>query len=459
MKKKIISSLIMITLAAAAMSLGTMAWFTYESDSIANTFTAGTVLIQADETITPPAYMVENWNPGDCTEKEYTIINMGTKAAYIRAVITGSWYNQDGTPFFPDPDLDVVYWGFCDLDMGSQVSGEGNSAQGWIRDGNTWYYEHPLPGTYSGASETERQAVLCLRVCLDGLNTDNQYQGKVFKLSAVFQAVQSSNEAVNQVWPENPYVSSIDENIQDFSMAVFVDDTIRVNGSTKIIGNIATNSTAQNSVSLNFQNDVIVGNVFIGPGGDPENVINVPGSGRTIDDAITGSVFTLDSKRTYNLPAYPTDLPALGNLTVNSSNYTIENDSYYSSINITGNSTLYINTGNTDRIIRVGSLSIAGHIVLQGSGRLLLYVDNFNQVTQTININAAGTASRLIMYVQGNSVNFGSGNTVFRGGLYAPNADVKLLGSSRIMGALIAKSLEAGAADKAAVSFESINLN
>lgn len=431
-------------MAVVSITGATLAWFTAESSPVTNEFTAGTVIITADETVSPPEHIVDNWNPGDCTEKEYTVINSGTKSIFMRVKLSGSWYNPDGTPFNPEPDLDVVTWGFCD----------DRPDQPWIRDGNTWYYEHILPGTHSGATLEERQAVLCLKICLDGPKTDNQYQGKVFILSAVFEAVQSSHGAVDQVWPDNPYSFN---NPTLFHQAVFVNEDIKIDGSSRIEGTIGTNSVGENSIELGWSS-FIDGDVYIGPGGDKNSVIVKPGQ-RTFGDLISGEIMELDTTRYYQLPDFPAGLPNRGVLTVGlwpHSDYHLESDAYYESLTIQSNGTLTIDTGTSHRVVRIGSFAPQqGHIVLEGSGRLLLYVDNFNDAGN-IYINEAGPAGRLVMYVKDNSVNMGSGSSVFRGGLLAPDARVKLLGSSKIIGALVADSLDAGAGERVAVQFESV---
>lgn len=77
---------------------------------------------------------------------------------------------------------------------------------GWVlgTDGY-WYYTQSIPGTYSGATETMRRLIFSARVCLDGPSTGNIYQGQIFNLAAEFEAVQSSNSAIDTVWPDNPF--------------------------------------------------------------------------------------------------------------------------------------------------------------------------------------------------------------------------------------------------------------
>lgn len=195
MKRNIIVSILIIAVSATLIGGATMAWFTDVADPIENTFTAGTVEIDADETIYPNPDMVANWNPGDEAEKEFTIVNTGTKRIYLRGILTGQWYNQDGTVFTPDPaDLEVVTWTFYDNE----------TAANWTRVGDTWYYNEPINGTYTSQDAASRTVKLHLKVKLDGPTTGNQYQGKVFKLTTVFESIQSSNGAVD-TWAGHPY--------------------------------------------------------------------------------------------------------------------------------------------------------------------------------------------------------------------------------------------------------------
>jgi predicted ribosomally synthesized peptide with SipW-like signal peptide len=68
-----------------------------------------------------------------------------------------------------------------------------------------YYYTNPIAGTYSGASLEDRTVIFNSKVCLDGALTGNEYQGKVFSMTTFFEAIQSSNNAINDAWPENPF--------------------------------------------------------------------------------------------------------------------------------------------------------------------------------------------------------------------------------------------------------------
>jgi len=130
----------------------------------------------------------DNWNPGDCNESLYTIINTGSKRINLRGEVTGSWYeydeeSNDWISWTPDPDDNVV------------TISPADSSSGWVQQGGYFYYEPSIPGTYDGTPVEERTVGLKLKVCLAGEETDNQYQGKRYILRATFEAIQASNGA------------------------------------------------------------------------------------------------------------------------------------------------------------------------------------------------------------------------------------------------------------------------
>jgi len=81
-----------------------------------------------------------------------------------------------------------------------------NPGDDWVlgTDGY-WYYKYPVAGSYTESDLAARTIKLTGRVCLNGEGTDNRYQGKLFLLTSFFEAVQSSNGAINDVWPHNPF--------------------------------------------------------------------------------------------------------------------------------------------------------------------------------------------------------------------------------------------------------------
>lgn len=167
MKKKLLTSLLIIGLAGAAIVGGTLAWFTAEKTVGDNVFTAGTVKISANEEITSGAESMGRWNPGDSVVKEFTIKNEGTKTIALRGIIDGKWN------FTPEGEDAAVV--------------EDISSPAWTKNGDGNYY-------YDGTIAAGGTVKLVLKVSFDGGLADNQYQGKIYTLSAKFQAIQASHQ-------------------------------------------------------------------------------------------------------------------------------------------------------------------------------------------------------------------------------------------------------------------------
>lgn len=187
MNKKIILSVFVILFVVAASLGATMAWFTDESDPIENVFTAGTVIIEADEEITSGSETMDNWNPGDCATKEFTIKNNGSKRIALRGIIETGWYEYNE---------ETEAWEEWAPDGADAVTVTLEPAgQSWTEDPTdpgVWYYNGTIDGKAEGQDAPE--VTLTLEVCLDGPEADNQYQGKRFILSAKFQAIQASHD-------------------------------------------------------------------------------------------------------------------------------------------------------------------------------------------------------------------------------------------------------------------------
>jgi predicted ribosomally synthesized peptide with SipW-like signal peptide len=68
-----------------------------------------------------------------------------------------------------------------------------------------YYYMNAIPGTYTASAIEARTIWFDNIVKLNGALTDNEYQGKVFTMDVKFEAVQSSHNAMREVWPGSPY--------------------------------------------------------------------------------------------------------------------------------------------------------------------------------------------------------------------------------------------------------------
>ncbi len=193
MNRKVMMSVLVILMATAAVAGATMAWFTDTATVEPNTFVAGTLKIRANEVFNWADQTRPNWNPGDCDQKEITLEVTGTKSVYLRARITETWTMVGAsTVTYTRRNAPNITW---------KVNG-----QPWNHDGawqlitidgvDYWFYKGPVDAKLASGA----QLLVLSEVCLDGAATGNDYQGATYTLAISFEAVQTTNQAVNDVW-------------------------------------------------------------------------------------------------------------------------------------------------------------------------------------------------------------------------------------------------------------------
>jgi type II secretory pathway pseudopilin PulG len=280
--------------------------------------------------------------------------------------------------------------------------------------------------------------------------------------------------------------------LPEFDLALFCNNGIDfgTSGSSQIVGDAGTNSIAKDAVV--FPWSASVGNLYIGPGGDPSKVVkatNPSGNYQKIENLADVRVYPLPI-----FPDFPNDLPPRGTLSTESVLGFISEDGYYDKIQI--KRPLTINVGNGIRKIRVKNLVYGSSggipltdwsstIIIEGTGVLELYVeDGFNINSASLNYggdpgqvmiyyngdnNASITGSAAVCacffsysstasftvanggdgsysgfkgvaFINGKSVTISGNNEADVSVIYAPNAKVSVLGSGRIKGAVVAES-------------------
>lgn len=258
-----------------------------------------------------------------------------------------------------------------------------------------------------------------------------------------------------------------------FDAALFGLDRVSIdNPPDEIIGDICTNSIFDNSISLHHNAlDKIKGIIKVGPGPgvEPSNVIDIKHG--SLDKIETGN---MDRIIDYPVPLFP-DFPILEDKVI-TSGY-ILSDGYYNNIEV--DKTLVIDIGNAgeERNIRVGNLKVKGNIVLEGEGKLNLYVDHSLDIKG--DINKGGRVEALMVYYKGqetkidgefygsifalsdirfsgnvimvgNIISSGNievsctGNSYIKGNIYAPNTTIEFKGNTDIIGSVVAKEIEFG---------------
>ena len=202
LKSRMMLSILIIALVAAVIGGGTMAWFTAKAE-VANTFTAGTVMISAEETSVVPGTM-DNVNPGDCYEKTLEIVNTGSKGIRVRMQLEEEWtfdwdWLYDNYEELCFTTLGEMTWAEFKEYVKGLESPTTITLEGWEEIGDYWYFVGDIvePGgkeVDGGWFEAQ------INACFDGPSMGNVFQGATYVLNAKIEAVQASNFAPYYQW-------------------------------------------------------------------------------------------------------------------------------------------------------------------------------------------------------------------------------------------------------------------
>jgi hypothetical protein len=186
-----------------------------------------------------------------------------------------------------------------------------------------------------------------------------------------------------------------------FRLALFSHGNIVISGNSTIIGGVGTNAA---TVQIS---------------GNPN---------------ISGGIHT-----SMNLPmpsvVLPSNLLLREDLDISNTDVaTINTSGKYNVIDVKG--TLRFDLSAGDLLIQVNTLSMnSGTIETVGNGRLYLFVNGNLALSGNDRINEA-RSRHMVMFVTGSSISI-SGNAVFAGGLYAPNASLAISGGGNFTGGLM----------------------
>lgn len=226
-----------------------------------------------------------------------------------------------------------------------------------------------------------------------------------------------------------------------------LDTVLFSNGRLEIIsgtveGDLVTNTTAHNSVIIG-DSGTIKGDLLIGPGADPEKVIKMPDWRRGRNDVVTGTTGVSTDTRAYpqvTMPPLPTDLPPRAAFYAGwdpSPPYRINEDGYYPEIVVL--SELRVNVGSGERRLRVGKLALrdSSKLILEGSGKLILFVEDEFVITGSSTLNASSHHERAFVYYYGKPSISLKGNVRMHGSVQAQQANVEIDGSGKLTGHII----------------------
>ena len=235
-----------------------------------------------------------------------------------------------------------------------------------------------------------------------------------------------------------------------FDIAIYADELISLKSGSTIDGynytspnetlRIGTNSTLPSSISTKV-GVTICGDVFVGPGGDPDIVID-----SKYDTVITGETYALDEPLQIPMVAVPQhlqDLPSTGTITTST---TLTGPTKCDNINlkdgkiltIDGPVDLYCNGNFT---LDVLSCLVIVDPTINPDAYLNLYVNGDFMVKNSSSVsNTSHDPRKLKIYGLDNCKNIQFLiDSVFYGGIYAPTASVTLHNSVEMYGAVIAR--------------------
>ncbi len=173
--------------------------------------------------------------------------------------------------------------------------------------------------------------------------------------------------------------------------------------------------------------------------GDAESAGSISGE---VPGDIDGNVKPY-STRVYESPIMPdvSGLPNHGVLSVgNHSTDTVSDSGVYSQINVNNHGTLYIDSGGAgdELVIVVGSIDIKGKIEVQGTGTVMMFVQDGG----SIRTPGSEMGVLLMVLADGSSLTVQTPGTHFHGYIYGPNAVLKNAAHSRIVGSVIVGALD-----------------
>ncbi len=203
---------------------------------------------------------------------------------------------------------------------------------------------------------------------------------------------------------------------------------------------VAIGTLSTQSGSIDIVNDAVVeGDVYVGPGGNPDKVIKAKNP-----NAIKGEVFTMQTP--YYLPSIsaPGYVASRGSLRGNSITLGTSDSGKYTDISINNNGKLEINGDLVLHITGDIELKNGAEVKVNDGATLKLYVDGDIEGKNSAGIKTQSKIPGDVeIYGTGNHQSFELKNSGdLYGVIYAPQADVILHNGGNAYGSFITKSFE-----------------
>lgn len=284
------------------------------------------------------------------------------------------------------------------------------------------------------------------RIYIEKLNDKNPRKYKITSVGTIGNKSREVEQTITINWSPKGNIPN--------NMAVFTNSNIILSGGAGIKGNIGTNSTLNHSISFDGGAFISNGIIYVPEeaGSFPvkaPSYMNIPEPQRM--DSNTREFEMPPFPAIPSLPLYPNKIYSgynvikNGNLNVDDwrvSNYylNLTYDTSFKEINITQNNTLTINTSSDIKIV-VDSLNVVnGHIKIEGTGSLTIYVKDRITMGAGSTINNNGPLQKLNIYLSRASNNSHpkevhlSGSQKIFGSLYAEDANITLSGGGGFQG-------------------------
>ena len=206
---------------------------------------------------------------------------------------------------------------------------------------------------------------------------------------------------------------------------------------------VTLNSTAKDKFQM-WSSGKVMGDLKIGPGGDIARVVEMSGGSE-----VTGTIDILEEAVDMStVPAPSLDIfenGYEGNFELwGSQSTTINSNRYFNKIEMSGDSTIYIN-GNVT-IYAKSSVNISGNasIRLLGNSSLEFYIKNKVDLGGDINADSAAP-SKVNIYLTGNNMQFQMyGESKVHAVLYNPTGKLSIWNNAEFFGAAKCRLLEGG---------------
>lgn len=226
-----------------------------------------------------------------------------------------------------------------------------------------------------------------------------------------------------------------------FNNAVHTEGNITLNGSANIKGHVSTNSTAQDAVYLS-SSALIDSSLYVGPGADPNYVINKQDEYATNVGLETDALAEEYDYPMPTFPAYPTkDLVGasvnLGGGSPRTLQFSEYNGYYIPEITVKGGNDLTVEVSG-ESVLYTSRFEVnQGHLHITGTGTLTIIAEDVFDIGGNSSVNATGETSRVFAFYGGDSnLSFG-GTTLYNAGLFIKSADITITGSNTFQGSLI----------------------